>query len=197
MKTVVLMLIFGLILATNAFALTGGFTFSDNNIINLQNDSTSGSWTWTHTLQNTDFKPLLIGDIDEITSAKLALNFTFTPAQAGNSTNYQLHLKTDLDDIVLGTYNDAFYDSGEKTRDWEIIIGKKNALIAISDKSAEIVLSAQTGEIYRVNSSTLSGTGIGNVAPEPVSMVFVGVGFVSLPFLRKMRGKIKSTHHRC
>lgn len=197
MKTVVLMLIFGLILATNAFALTGTFTFTDT-VSSPAAPTVGTTWTWTHTLKNTDFKPLLIGDIDKIISAKLALNFTFIPAQTGNCTNYQLHLKTDLDDIkLIGTYNDTFYDSGEKTRDWEIIIKNGNALNAISDKSASIFLIAKKGEIDQVNSSTLSGTGIGNVAPEPVSMVFVGAGFVALPFLRKMRGKIKSTLHRC
>jgi len=77
--------------------------------------------------------------------------------------------------------------AGPYTTTFAPISLKDNALKAISeDKSARIELEVKKGTLHSVNSSTLSGNGV--VAPEPVSMVLVGVGMLGLPFLQKLRG---------
>lgn len=186
-KALILVLLAGmLILAANAFALDPGtpFTFTDT-------VSPGATSTWTHNLSNTDFTPNLNGTEPYliINSGNLNLNFTFTPVwyQINQQYGFALTVMTpSLDSYYIGdTY---FYWSNSPitvTTTWSTSITESSALNAIADKSAAIKLTANVGTLNSVNSSTLSGSGV--VAPEPVSMLLVGIGMAGMPFAGRFR----------
>ena len=189
-KVAIVVLLLGiLVFAANAFALSPGqsFTFEDINPIISIDPEEADTWILRHTLFDSEFDPALSGnEIIDILSATLTLNLTYTAEQQGKSGEFQLKIKTELDEINLGLIQIKPDGAGPYTTTFAPISLKEHALRAISeDKSARIELEVKKGTLHSVNSSTLSGNGV--VAPEPVSMLLVGVGMLGLPFLLRSR----------
>lgn len=185
-KALILVLLAGmLVVSPNAFALSVGDTFEFSNTV----DAIIGN-TWTHTLSNTDFDPELDGNEPLIiNSGNLEVEFTFTPAYlSSGGYGFSLYVATpSLDGYYTGQTYVHWYntDPGVVTDQWSTDITESAALRAIADKSAAIKLTANVGTLNSVDSSTLSGSGV--VAPEPISMLLVGIGMVGMPFAGRFR----------
>lgn len=193
-------LIIGLFVSRDVFALSldpgEEFTFTDTNPIISVDPEEEDTWILIHTLGDGEFDPDLGGNEDiDILSAILTLNLTYTAERQGRSGEFQVRIKTELDEINIGQIQINPGGAGPYTTTFEPILIKDNALRAISeDKSARIELEVKKGTLHSVNSSTLYGNGV--VAPEPISMVLVGVGMLGLPFLRRFRGLKKGSARR-
>ena len=173
------------IFAGSVFALPPGTPFE---FINGFNPGATNNWT--HSLSNTDFFPQLSGSEPlTITSGSLWLFFTFTPSLFLPGS--YLYVGTpSLDGYYTG--NTFIYGSttpGPVTTSWLTPITSLSALNAIADKQAKIILTSNYGSLNNVNISVLQGKGV--VAPEPISMLLVGVGIAGLPVAGRIRKFIK------
>jgi len=184
---IVAVLMFAMLsIATNTFALPAGTPFDFSNTVNP-----GPTDTWTHTLSNSDFTPNLSGgEILDITKGYLELKFTFTPAWIPLYSIYGYSLELNyptIDGIYSGeTFVYSSSSSIAVTTTWSTEITVPDALQSIEDKSATVKLVSTYGTINNVDYSTLSGKG--TVAPEPVSMLLVGIGLAGLPLVRRFRG---------
>jgi len=149
---------------------------------------------WTHNLQGSFYneplectEPYLI-----IERARLILSLNFTPELVGEGKNpYAFMAYVTLDGLPISTklIKYSFKDDDLVTKTWRARITNPSALNAIANKSAEIKINMISGTLNSVNSSTLRGNGV--VAPEPISMVLVGVGIAGLPVAGRIRRFIK------
>ncbi len=169
--------------AVNAFALPPGhpFTFKDTVIPESANP-------WTHFLDNTDFNPAL-DDTEPfliIERAKLKLRLNFIPQSVDSI--YVFIANVTLDGYSLTNQLISYASlSGDAVKKWlwSTKITNPDALNAIADKQAEIKITPLFGTLDKVKYASLSGGGA--VAPEPISMVLVGVGMVGLPIAKRIR----------
>ena len=183
-KILVVVFLFSiLIFAGNAFALDPGDTFKFENTVDpvLSNP-------WTHSLDNIlDFNPDL-SDAEPliIERARLILSLNFTPEFVGGKKPYVFMAYVTLDNLPMSTkiIKYSFKDDDPVTKTWKARITNPFALDEIADKSALIKISPIIG-FGSANSSTLRGNGL--VAPEPISMVLVGVGMAGLPIAGRIR----------
>jgi hypothetical protein len=179
-KTLITILVAGLLIfATNVFALSPGTSFDFGNIV-----FPGATNTWTHSITN--FAPPLSGSEQLIiNSGNLFLNLTFTPSLF--LPGFYLYVgNPSLDGYNIG--NTFIYGSttpGTVTTSWLTPITMPSALSAIADKQAQIILNSNYGSLNNVNFSALWGKG--TVAPEPVSMLLVGVGIAGLPIAGRIR----------
>jgi len=158
-----------LFLAMASMSFADSFTFSDT-------VNTSGSLTWTHTLDNEDFDPNLSGgEVIDITSATLGLDVYITLSDGGST---EVTILTG-DDIYLGNY--AVYKDGSYTPSF---VFNETALDALEeDCSMDIVMRLALGSSATVNSSTLYGAG--NIisqgeVPIPSAALLLGSGLIAI-----------------
>jgi hypothetical protein len=183
-KVLITILVAGLLIfATNVFALSPGASFDFGDIV-----FPGATNTWTHSI--TYFDPPLSGSEPLIiNSGNLFLNLTFTPLwfPLGGGQGFYLYVGSpSLDNYYIG--NTFIYGSttpGTVTTSWLTTITSPSALNAIADKNAKIILTSNYGSLNNVNFSALWGKG--TVAPEPVSMLLVGVGIAGLPIAGRIR----------
>ena len=181
---VVFLLLSITIFAGSAFALDPGDTFKFKDIVDpvLSNP-------WTHSLDNIlDFNPDL-SDAEPliIERARLILSLNFTPEFVGGKKPYVFMAYVTLDGLPMSTkiIKYSFKDDDPVTKTWKARIANPFALDEIADKSALIKITPIIGTFGSANSSTLRGNGL--VAPEPISMVLVGVGMAGLPIAGRIR----------
>jgi hypothetical protein len=185
------------IFANDAFALNPGdsFTFGDT-VSPVYEPSppepilADSSLIWNHALDNIDnFDPDLDGTEPLIIeSANLSLTgLTFKTTTSDSP--YVFYALISLDDLLMSadTIEFSYEKKGEKSEVWSTDIITDYALDAIADDPEHIYIKITVlqGKLISVNSSTLSGEG--HVAPEPISMVLVGVGIVGLPVAGRFR----------
>jgi len=173
-------------LTANAYALPQppgtDFTFWDTEAPMTTNP-------WTHTLIGGDFNPTLqCTEPLIIERARLLLSLNFTPAFVGGANPYVFIALVTLDGLPMSAklIQHSFASGGLITNwDWKAKITNPFALNAIADKSAQIKITQILGTLDSVNFSSLRGKGV--VAPEPISMVLVGVGMAGLPIAKRVR----------
>jgi len=183
-KILVVVFLFSIIIfAGNAFALVAGETFKFKDIVDpvLSNP-------WTHSIDNTEFNPDL-SDAEPliIERARLILSLNFTPEFVGGKKPYVFMAYVTLDGLPMSTklIKYSFKDDDSVTKTWRTRITNPFALDEIANKSALIKITPIIGTFGSANSSTLRGNGL--VAPEPISMVLVGVGMAGLPIAGRIR----------
>lgn len=115
-----LLLLVGLVvLKTNAFALDPGtpFYFYDNiaptglNYTHILNEATD---FFSDSLYTTNIYPAVSDPLD-ITSALLSLQIVYTPDQSGNSGEFQIKVKTELDEFNIGIIKEKLDTGGQQT----------------------------------------------------------------------------------
>ena len=173
-------------LTANAYALPQPpgteFTFWDTETPTTPNP-------WTHTLIGGDFnQPLQGAESLIIERARLLLSLNFTPAFVGGAKPYVFMAFVTLDGLPMSTklIKYSFTSDDLVTKNWKAGITNPFALDAIANKSAVININSLIGTLDSVNYSSLRGKGM-VVAPEPISMVLVGVGISGLPIAKRIR----------
>lgn len=180
-------------------ASTPGWTYS-HTLMNSDFTSTSGG-------------PLLTGsqflDISAITSALLNVTINVLPSSdehhgereadehhdkdahhdkdEAKDNEFEITIKSRFDDRKIGAIEGEFTSGGPHTLTGTFDITKTKILSQLLDQSATIELTSKKGTITGVAYSTLSGTGNGVVAPEPLSMILVGTGLAGLPLAGRIR----------
>lgn len=190
-KVLIVVLLLGiLVFAANAFALPQGtlVEFEDEVI------PPAGNTSWTHSLDATDVwkegtEPRVFSlgtELLNVSEATLYLTLDFEADCVGNNCKYKSFVSIPyLDGGELSTY--VSYSGKKrnvKDKKFEIPIDP-SALAAIGDRQFTISLVDDTGSLKNIDSSIVKGEG--TIAPEPVSMLLVGIGMLGLPFLRRMR----------
>jgi hypothetical protein len=147
---------------------------------------------WTHILTTGDFYNKSLGGTEPliIERARLFLSVDFTPELVPNG-NYVFKAKVKIvdADTFLTKLIKFSYSSNNPVTDqiWTVSI-PDSLLGEIADKSLKIKIITKKGTLDDVNFSTLKGTLM--VAPEPISMVLVGVGIAGLPVAGRIRSFI-------
>jgi len=146
---------------------------------------------WVHTLTQGEFysKPL---DDDEpiiVKRAKLFLTLDFT---TDNNGKFKAQVAFGEGETILSKLIKFSYSPDTSYTDqlWTVKIKPSSLLSEINDKQVEIkILTPTKGSLDDVKFSTLQGRA--TVAPEPISMVLVGVGIAGLPIAGRIRRFIK------
>jgi hypothetical protein len=171
------------IFAGSAFALLPG---TKTHFLDTENPT---GVEWVHTLTQGEFyaKPL---DDDEpiiVKRARLFLSLDFTTDEDGKFKAKVAFGDGDLSKLIKFSYlpNASYEDQL-----WTVKIKPSSLLSQINDNQVEIkILTPTKGSLGYVNYSTIIGKA--TVAPEPISMVLVGVGIAGLPVAGRFRKFIK------
>jgi hypothetical protein len=175
-KTLILVLLLGiLIFSTDVFALTASST--------VTSFPAGDDITWQQSLSFSGPDPVIL-------DASLNLSFSFNPEKVENKVYVEI-LTTTLDSYTLGEYRYQGSNAGTVTDTFSAQITDQSVLNALTDGTATIRVTEESGTHFQMNSSIL--TAHYNVAPEPVSMALVGVGMVGLPFARRFKKFTRKT----
>jgi hypothetical protein len=177
------------IFAGNAFALLPAGT--DLKFKDIETSIAPNSWTqiidnnsFHQHLQDTE--PLIID------RAKLILSLDFTPEYVPSKDKYFFTAVVSFDGSILTKLIKFSSSSADPVSNWEWKVRIPDAALNyIVDKSVDIEITPFLGRgtLNEVNSSTIRGRA--TVAPEPISMVLVGVGIAGLPAAGRIRRFIK------
>ena len=157
--------------------------------LTFEDIETSITNPWTQIMDNSSFDP----DLQDnepliIEKARLLLSLNFTPDYVPSKKKYFFRAIVNFDGSILTKLIKYKSSSADPVSNWEWKVNIPDAALAyIADKSVNIEITPffERGTLDGVNSSTIIGKA--SVAPEPISMVLVGVGLAGLPVAGRIR----------